>query len=111
MVKVEWGNKRSCLSCGARFYDLRKTPIVCPKCGSVHEIQTSGRKRRGSAQDAKAAILGTDDVGLVDDLDLPDALGDDLEDDDALIEDTSDLGEDLDDMTEVMDHVAEGNER
>ncbi len=110
VVKVEWGNKRTCLSCTERFYDLRKSPIICPKCGSVHEIQVSGRKRRGSAADAKAALLGVDETGLVDDLDLPDALGDDLEDE-GLIEDTSDLGEDLDDMTEVMEHVVEEDER
>ena len=32
MVKAELGTKRTCPSCGARFYDLLKNPIVCPKC-------------------------------------------------------------------------------
>ncbi|WP_339852442.1 FYDLN acid domain-containing protein, partial [uncultured Nisaea sp.] len=32
MAKPEWGIKRTCQSCGARFYDLMKSPIVCPKC-------------------------------------------------------------------------------
>ncbi|MBX3513539.1 MAG: FYDLN acid domain-containing protein [Xanthobacteraceae bacterium] len=26
------GTKRRCLSCGAKFYDLDKRPVVCPKC-------------------------------------------------------------------------------
>ena len=26
------GTKRRCLSCGAKFYDLDKHPVVCPKC-------------------------------------------------------------------------------
>ena len=33
MVKPELGTKRTCPSCGARFYDLLKNPIACPKCG------------------------------------------------------------------------------
>lgn len=34
------GTKRTCQSdeCGARFYDLNRTPIVCPICGSIYEI-------------------------------------------------------------------------
>jgi uncharacterized protein (TIGR02300 family) len=26
------GVKRICTSCAAKFYDLNKQPIVCPKC-------------------------------------------------------------------------------
>ncbi|HUR44116.1 MAG TPA: TIGR02300 family protein [Aestuariivirga sp.] len=33
MVKAELGTKRTCPSCGTRFYDLLKNPILCPKCG------------------------------------------------------------------------------
>jgi uncharacterized protein (TIGR02300 family) len=28
------GSKRVCVSCTARFYDLTRTPPVCPKCGA-----------------------------------------------------------------------------
>ena len=35
MAKPELGTKRLCGSCGAKFYDLSKTPIVCPKCDTV----------------------------------------------------------------------------
>jgi len=34
VVKAELGTKRTCPSCAARFYDLLKSPIVCPKCGT-----------------------------------------------------------------------------
>ncbi len=27
------GSKRVCVSCATRFYDLARTPPVCPKCG------------------------------------------------------------------------------
>jgi len=38
VAKPELGTKRLCASCGAKFYDLSKTPITCPKCHTVMEI-------------------------------------------------------------------------
>jgi len=38
VAKPELGTKRLCASCGAKFYDLNKDPIHCPKCGTVYEV-------------------------------------------------------------------------
>jgi uncharacterized protein (TIGR02300 family) len=38
MAKPELGTKRFCASCGAKFYDLNKTPITCPKCGTRFQV-------------------------------------------------------------------------
>ena len=38
MAKAELGTKRLCANCGAKFYDLNKDPIHCPKCGTVHVV-------------------------------------------------------------------------
>ena len=38
MPKAEWGVKRTCLGCGARFYDLKRAPVVCPKCGEELDL-------------------------------------------------------------------------
>lgn len=37
------GTKRTCQSseCGERFYDLNRSPISCPICGSIYEIASS----------------------------------------------------------------------
>jgi uncharacterized protein (TIGR02300 family) len=35
MTKPELGMKRRCNSCGTKFFDLNKDPIVCPKCMAV----------------------------------------------------------------------------
>jgi uncharacterized protein (TIGR02300 family) len=35
MSKAEFGTKRICRGCGAKFYDLLRSPIVCPKCATV----------------------------------------------------------------------------
>ena len=34
MGKPELGLKCLCAGCGARFFDLLRTPAVCPKCGT-----------------------------------------------------------------------------
>jgi hypothetical protein len=114
VTKLEWGTKRACQSCSARFYDMRNSPIICPKCGETFEIQTLGRRTRSRAPIVDDAIAKPieDDI-LIADLDLPVDLEDELgeEDDDTLIEDTSDLGEDLDDMVDVIDNVDESEEQ
>ncbi|HUI22317.1 MAG TPA: TIGR02300 family protein [Methylocella sp.] len=37
MAKPELGNKHHCQNCGTRFFDLNKSPVVCPKCGTVSQ--------------------------------------------------------------------------
>ncbi len=112
MVKLEWGTKRTCHSCGSRFYDLRKTPIVCPKCETSFEIQapTRGRRGRAAAETPKDIGGGLDETILVGDIELVDDLDTEIEDDSDLMEDTSDLGEDLDDIPDVLDHEGEEEE-
>jgi uncharacterized protein (TIGR02300 family) len=38
VAKPELGTKRLCGNCGAKFYDLNKDPIVCPKCETVLQL-------------------------------------------------------------------------
>jgi uncharacterized protein (TIGR02300 family) len=45
VAKPELGTKRLCAGCGAKFYDLNKDPIVCPKCSTVFEVAPSARPR------------------------------------------------------------------
>ena len=46
MSKPARGIKRVCQSCGTRFYDLGRTPIVCPSCQTVYQV-TQPTSRRG----------------------------------------------------------------
>lgn len=58
MAKPELGTKRLCTSCGAKFYDLNKDPIVCPKCDTVLVIApVSSRSRPDAAAAARAAAV------------------------------------------------------
>ena len=56
MAKPELGTKRLCGSCGAKFYDLGKDPIVCPKCSTVFQVVVPvSRSRPDAAVRAAAA--------------------------------------------------------
>src|SRR6266851_9853072 len=55
VAKPELGTKRLCASCGAKFYDLSKDPITCPKCGTVFEVVVPVSRSRGGEAAAVAA--------------------------------------------------------
>ena len=38
MAKPELGTKRVCPACGTKYYDLNRSPITCPNCGTVFEV-------------------------------------------------------------------------
>ena len=131
VAKPEWGTKRICPSCGVRFYDLRRTPVTCPKCETVYEAEAPAKPRRTAAAEAKkatpaaavevappevAAVVAADpgnDADVAVDTKVGDA--EDVDDETlkagkedkgtGLIEDASELGEDEDDMAEVIDVI------
>lgn len=136
MAKPEWGTKRTCQNCGARFYDLRRDLIVCPVCSTVFDVERTSRARRGSST-PKLEPVSVVRTAASDETEAPvaekaleaaakpdpeidsetDDVGDgaetsnDMDDVEAedrdLIEDASDLGEDDDDIGEVMEHLDE----
>ena len=126
MAKPEWGTKRICLSCGARFYDFARSPISCPACGSVFDLETIARTRRSRpmpraeadevedqvvsdavAEDedvAEAEEVEDEDAEVADETVLEDTTADEDEDEEAaIIEDTGDLGDDDEDVSDVID--------
>ena len=120
MAKPEWGVKRICTNCQARFYDLQKNPIECPSCGTTFEPEVFAKpKRARSAAPSEAARKAAaaeaekrkkaKEAAEAEDNDLDDDLDDDIEDedDDGVLEDASDLGEDDDDVAEVLEKVDE----
>lgn len=96
MAKPELGLKRTCVSCGARFYDLNRVPAICPKCNTEQPSDLPQPKRGGDIPADQTKTPPKSDENDVDvDLD-----GDD--DDDDVMEDTSDLDDDDDDLgTEI----------
>jgi uncharacterized protein (TIGR02300 family) len=57
MSKPARGIKRVCQSCGARFYDLGRTPIVCPSCQAVYQVtQPSRRGERAPVPEVREKV-------------------------------------------------------
>jgi uncharacterized protein (TIGR02300 family) len=55
VAKPELGTKRLCGNCGAKFYDLSKDPIICPKCHTVLELAAVSSRSRPDSAAARAA--------------------------------------------------------
>jgi uncharacterized protein (TIGR02300 family) len=55
VAKPELGTKRLCTNCGAKFYDLNKDPIVCPKCHTALELTAVRRPEPTRPQPPAAA--------------------------------------------------------
>ena len=49
VARPELGIKRICGSCGAKFYDLARESIVCPKCGTIYEAAATTPTRTPAA--------------------------------------------------------------
>jgi uncharacterized protein (TIGR02300 family) len=56
VAKPELGTKRLCAGCGAKFYDLNKDPITCPKCGTVYEVAVVAPRGRPDAAARAQAV-------------------------------------------------------
>jgi uncharacterized protein (TIGR02300 family) len=96
VVKPEWGTKRICQSCGAKFYDFSRSPIVCPACGATFELETVGgrtRRQRPAPERATAAAAVAPAVAE-DEEELEPAVEEDG--DEGGYEDTDELAEDGD---------------
>ena len=114
MTKHELGQKHFCTNCGAKFYDLTRSPPTCPKCETVVEPVERARPTRSPAkakakpakvepvakEEAKQPAETDEDVSVDVDVDVESSDDDDAADD--VIEDVSELGEDEADMAGVV---------
>lgn len=93
MAKPEWGTKRTCTSCDAKFYDMTKRPVVCPKCGTELAVDKPVRSRRPEPAKPTPRPAKTEDPEAEDDDD--DLLADDDLDEDDIDNDTDDLDDEV----------------
>jgi len=62
LAKPDLGTKRLCGNCSAKFYDLHKTPIVCPKCESVFVVAPVTSRARPEPAPAPRAPVAVPEV-------------------------------------------------
>lgn len=125
MSKPELGTKRDCPSCSAKFYDLGKSPAICPKCKNefvpdagvkakrtkpVEKPKEKASPARPSPrvvpdEDGNVSLDAMRDEELaseeIDDEDLLGSIGEDIEDDDAddaFLPDEDDENDDVSDI-------------
>lgn len=93
MAHKNLGRKRRCASCGIKFYDLTKTPAICPACGTEFdpEVLLKSRRGRAAAKVDEAKILSKEEDVNDDDV-VEKAENDEFEnDDDEVLASESDL--------------------
>ncbi|MGH7066730.1 MAG: TIGR02300 family protein [Acetobacteraceae bacterium] len=98
-MKPDLGTKRICVACGARFYDLGRSPAVCPKCHAEQPAEqprlrrppppAEERRLKKPAPTPEEAVLEIEEPAesaeedVIEDAsdlgDDPDALGSDIE--------------------------------
>ena len=90
MAKPEWGIKRTCQVCGKKFYDLNKSPIICP-CPEAVEFDPDLylKSRKGKILSTKAVSEKnqnmSEDISNIDDIET-DTDNEVVSDDDPLLE-------------------------
>ena len=110
MSKPEWGTKRTCQSCGAHFYDLRKDTIICPKCGATYDPEAVLKSRRGRVVEKLTPVKPVEpEVPEVEEETEAEDIG--AAEEEEVIEDTSELGEDDEDVSEVIEGVDDEKDR
>ena len=107
VARPELGAKRHCPNCGAKYYDLNRDPITCPKCGTVYEVATLTRVR---PEVAAPLLVPAEDVADVDvDADEPELVP--LEDaDEETVGTAKAVASDEDEDLDIDEDLGGGNE-
>ena len=112
MAKQEWGLKRTCQVCGKKYYDLNKSPIICPSCGAEFDPNHYLKTKKGKSVSSKTSVENDNDLtkGIenIDDIeDDPDS--EVVSDDDPLLqinkEDKNVIADDEIDMDEDVSFI------
>ncbi len=115
MAKPELGTKRLCANCGAKFYDLSKDPIVCPKCATVFVPPVASRARPEPVAPVVAPAPVEEEVAVhaakeTEGTKAPAAAGDEAEVDDEPLDDAAFIVPEEEDEDDVTDIIGEGIE-
>jgi uncharacterized protein (TIGR02300 family) len=104
MAKPELGLKRVCVACGAKFYDLARSPAICPKCGTEQPAEQPRFKRGPLPADDKAKKRAVAPAAEAEDIEIEDV------DADAVVEDADDIEDDDDALGEDIEVETERDE-
>jgi uncharacterized protein (TIGR02300 family) len=87
VVNPEWGIKRTCHSCGAKYYDFKKKSPACPNCNTPFNPEALLKSRRRAIPEEKPKPVP---VPVVEDVEVETPEGEEPEA--GVPESTEDLG-------------------
>lgn len=103
MAKPELGLKRLCVACGTKFYDLTRTPAVCPKCATEQPAEQPRLRRPTAASIAEEKLKKRAVVAEVE--------GEEVELEDVEADETIEDAEELEDEGEGVEDIEVEAER
>ena len=108
MAKADLGIKRACLSCGMKFYDFNRTPIICPGCSTEFSLENLLTSRKGRSA-VKSAVSKAQDK-KADDVEDQQNIHDDEDGDDENAEQNVVIGEEDDNDLDYEEDVSEDSD-
>ena len=123
MAKADLGTKRSCMSCGMKYYDFNRSPILCPGCGAIFDPENIIKSRKGRLSSRASAVSGKDlsDQDSSENMELTELsetvlVDNDNDDDDDVVDDDLAFEDDDDSNVEgegpgiIQDDISDGDE-
>ena len=112
------GTKRTCQSCGTKYYDFNKDKIICPSCGEGFDPEVLLKSRRikpaaTAKPEAQSAEIVIDNDNDIDDGVDDDAIEDTVDDDDTgliNITKSDDEEENLDGDPDIVEDFLDSDE-
>ena len=62
MAKPECGKKRVCLACNTKYYDFKKSPIICPSCGTEFDPDIYLKSKKGKSLSTKLVSENNENI-------------------------------------------------
>lgn len=118
MAKADLGTKRSCMSCGMKYYDFNRSPILCPGCGAIFDPENIIKSRKGRLSGRASAVSGKDlsDQDSSENMELTELSetvlvdNDNDDDDDLAFEDDDDSNVEGEGPGIIQDDISDGDE-
>jgi uncharacterized protein (TIGR02300 family) len=119
VAKPELGSKHQCHQCGTKFFDLNKSPVICPKCGAIQQIASPRSVRAAVPEKEEVEVEQGVELVSLDEAEaaepsLETAADDDVEIENEPADDTflEEEEEDTDDVSGLIDgEIAPDEER
>jgi len=114
LIKTHLGQKYTCESCGAKFYDLNKSPATCPKCETINEKPEPLKPKKSQKPVLNNKQIPKNDKDNINDkIDEIEDVNIDIssDDSDTILNDTDNVDEEDDTLEGVIPNIKKDQEQ